>query len=85
VALPFAAIAIFLVSLVVRARAQKVMTGTAAMQNTIGVALTALSPQGKVFVRGEYWNAVSATPITPGTSIRVIGVQGLTLKVDPTS
>jgi membrane-bound serine protease (ClpP class) len=85
VALPFAAIAIFLVSLVVRARAQRVMTGTAAMQNTIGVALTALSPQGKVFVRGEYWNAVSATPITPGTSVRVIGVQGLTLKVDPTS
>jgi membrane-bound serine protease (ClpP class) len=85
VALPFAAIAIFLVSLVVRARAQRVMTGTAAMQNTIGVALTALSPQGKVFVRGEYWNAVSVTPITPGTSVRVIGVQGLTLKVDPTS
>ena len=85
VALPFAAIAIFLVSLVVRARAQKVMTGAAGMQNTIGVALTALSPQGKVFVRGEYWDAISATPIAPGTSIRVIGVHGLTLKVGPIS
>jgi membrane-bound serine protease (ClpP class) len=85
VALPFAAIAIFLVSLVVRARAQKVMTGMAAMENTIGVALTALSPEGKVFIHGEYWNAISATPIAPGTSIRVIGVQGLTLKVDPIS
>jgi membrane-bound serine protease (ClpP class) len=85
VALPFAAIAIFLVSLVVRARAQKVMTGMAAMENTIGVALTALSPEGKVFIHGEYWNAISATPIPPGTSIRVIGVQGLTLKVDPIS
>ena len=61
------------------------MTGAAGMQNTIGVALTALSPQGKVFVRGEYWDAISATPIAPGTSIRVIGVQGLTLKVDPIS
>jgi membrane-bound serine protease (ClpP class) len=85
VALPFAIIAIFLVSLVVRARAQKVMTGMAAMENTIGVALTALSPEGKVFIHGEYWNAISATPIPPGTSIRVIGVQGLTLKVDPIS
>jgi membrane-bound serine protease (ClpP class) len=84
-ALPFAAIAIFLVSLVVRARALEVMTGAAGMQNTIGVALTALSPQGKVFVRGEYWDAISATPIAPGTSIRVIGVQGLTLKVGPIS
>ena len=63
VALPFAAITLFLVSLVVRARAQQVMTGVAAMQNAIGVALTTLSPTGKVLVRGEYWNAVSATPI----------------------
>jgi membrane-bound serine protease (ClpP class) len=85
VALPFAIIAIFLVSLVVRARAQKVMTGMAAMENTIGVALTALSPEGKVFIHGEYWNAISATPIAPGTSIRVIGVHGLTLKVGPIS
>ena len=37
-ALPFAAITLFLVSLVVRARAQDVTTGVAAMQNTIGVA-----------------------------------------------
>ena len=85
VALPFAAIAMFLVSLVVRARAQKVATGLAAMQSAIGVALTALAPRGKVFVHGEYWDAVSATPVAPGTSVRVIGVQGLTLQVEATS
>ena len=85
VALPFAAISLFLVSLVIRARAQKVMTGTAAMQNTIGIALTALSPAGKVLIRGEYWNAVSATPIAPGASVRVVGLNGLTLKVEPIS
>lgn len=84
VALPFAAITLFLVSLVVRARAQKVTTGMDAMQNTTGVALTALSPAGQVLVRGEYWNAVSATPVAPGTAVRVIGMQGLTLKVEPT-
>jgi membrane-bound serine protease (ClpP class) len=83
VALPFAAIAIFLVSLVVRARGQKVTTGTVAMENTIGVALTALSPRGKVFVHGEYWDAVSSTAVSAGSSVRVIGVQGLTLKVEP--
>ena len=85
VALPFAAIAVFLVSLVVRARAQKVMTGITAMQNAAGVALTAISPHGKVLVRGEYWDAVSATPVAPGASIRVIGVHGLTLQVEPAS
>ena len=84
VALPFAAITLFLVSLVVRARSQKVVTGTAAMQNTTGIALTALSPAGQVLVRGEYWNAVSATPVASGASVRVIGIDGLTLKVEPT-
>ena len=85
VALPFAAITLFLVSLVVRARAQKVMTGVGAMQNTIGVAVTPLSPTGQILVRGEYWKAVSTTPIAPGTSVRVIGMLGLTLKLEPTS
>ncbi|MBV8551668.1 MAG: nodulation protein NfeD [Acidobacteriaceae bacterium] len=85
VALPLAAITVFLLSLIVRVRRQKVSTGIAAMQNTIGVALTALSPQGKVLVHGEYWNAISATPVAAGTSIRVIGIDGLTLNVEPTS
>ena len=85
VSLPFAAITLFLVSLVVRSRAQEVMTGMTAMQNTVGVAITALSPAGQVLVRGEYWNAVSTTPVASGVSVRVIGVEGLTLKVEPTS
>jgi membrane-bound serine protease (ClpP class) len=55
------------------------------MQSAIGVALTALAPHGKVFVHGEYWDAVSATPVAQGTSIRVIGIQGLTLQVEATS
>lgn len=85
VALPFAAITVFLVSLVVRARAQKVVTGAVAMQSAIGVALTALAPRGKVFVRGEYWDAVSAIPVAAGTSVRVIGIQDLTLQVEVAS
>ena len=83
VSLPFAAITLFLVSLVVRARAQKVMTGMTAMQNMVGVAITVLSPAGQVLVRGEYWKAVSATPVAPGVSVRVIGVEGLTLRWSP--
>jgi membrane-bound serine protease (ClpP class) len=55
------------------------------MENTIGIALTALSPAGQVLVRGEYWKAVSATPVASGASVRVIGIDGLTLKVEPTS
>ncbi|MBV8833015.1 MAG: nodulation protein NfeD [Acidobacteriaceae bacterium] len=81
-ALPFSLISLFLVSLVVNARKQAVMTGPSAMRNVTGVALTQLSPSGKVLIRGEYWNAVSSSPIPPGTPVRVTEVQGLTLKVE---
>jgi membrane-bound serine protease (ClpP class) len=38
---------------------------------------------GKVFVEGEYWNAVSETPIEPGRPVEIVGIDGLTLKVKP--
>ena len=38
---------------------------------------------GKVFIEGEYWNAVSETPVESGQTVEVIGIEGLTLKVKP--
>jgi membrane-bound serine protease (ClpP class) len=81
--LPFAVITVFLLSLVLRARAAKVATGSAGMVQEIGVAHTALSPEGKVFVHGEFWDAVSTVPVAAGTKVRVIAVDGLRLKVEP--
>ena len=83
VALPFALITMFLVSIVVRARANKVLTGPSSMIHEVGVARTALEPEGKVLVRGEYWDAVSPVPVQPGTRVRVVEVQGITLRVEP--
>ena len=82
-ALPFAAITAFLVSLVVRARRSKVETGVAGMLNEIGIAKTDLTPRGKVFIHGEYWDAVSRIPAAAGAQVRVTGVDGLTLRVEP--
>ena len=48
-----------LLSLVLRARRNKVVTGAEGMLGEIGTAVTPLAPGGKVFVRGEYWDAVS--------------------------
>ena len=59
VAVPFAMITAFLVSLVVRARRCKVVTGIAGMLGEVGTAKTDLTPLGKVYVHGEYWDAVS--------------------------
>ncbi len=84
-ALPFAIITVVLVSLALRARANKVITGTAGMLDSIAVAQTALAPAGKVFIQGEYWDAVSSAPVPPGARVRVTRIEGLTLEVEPIS
>jgi membrane-bound serine protease (ClpP class) len=82
-ALPFALITSFLVTLVVRARARKVATGTAGMIDEVGFAYTSLTPAGKVFVHGELWDAVSSEPVEAGKPVKVVDVRGLTLRVEP--
>lgn len=81
--LPFAAITVFLLRLVWKARALKVSTGAAGMVDEIGVAKTDLTPEGKVFVHGEWWDAVSAAPVREGARVRVLGLDGLKLRVTP--
>ena len=80
--LPFSLITMFLVSLAVRARRNKVVTGVAGMIGETGSAVTDLALEGKVFVHGEYWNAVSRTPVPAGTRIRVTEVENLKLTVE---
>ncbi len=86
-AVPFALITTLLLTLVMRARAGKVITGSAGMIGEAGVVITALAPEGRVRVHGEYWNAVArnGAPVEPGAKIRVIGIQGLQLAVKPDS
>jgi membrane-bound serine protease (ClpP class) len=81
-ALPFSLITAFLLSLVVRARNNKVVTGVEGMIGETGSAVTALAPKGKVFVRGEYWDAEAPEPIVPGEHVRITGVHDLKLTVE---
>ena len=84
VALPFALITAFLLGLVIRARRRKVVTGSAGMVGEIGKAYTDLDPEGRVFIHGEYWDAVADRKVPAGTRVRVVEVNGLQLKVEPT-
>jgi membrane-bound serine protease (ClpP class) len=38
---------------------------------------------GKIFVEGEWWNAVSETPIESGQRVEIVAIEGLKLKVKP--
>jgi len=83
VALPFAAISMLLVSVVLQARRNKVLTGPGGMIGEIGVARTALEPEGQVLVRGEYWDAVASANVAAGARVCVKSVAGLKLYVEP--
>jgi membrane-bound serine protease (ClpP class) len=83
VTIPFALITMFLVTLVVRARANKALMSDGGLLNEIGEARTALAPAGKVFVHGEYWDAISAAPVDAGGEVRVVAVDGMKLRVEP--
>jgi membrane-bound serine protease (ClpP class) len=82
VALPFAAITMFLVSIVVKARRNKVITGSEGMIGETGIARTALEPEGQVLIRGEYWTAIAASPVPAGARVRVRGVADMKLQVE---
>jgi membrane-bound ClpP family serine protease len=45
--------------------------------------VTPLEPEGMVFVRGEYWSALSPTPVPAGAKVRVTAIDQLKLAVEP--
>jgi membrane-bound serine protease (ClpP class) len=83
VSVPIGLIAVFLMTLVLRARSLRVANGSDAMIGEIGVARTLVGPDGKVFVHGELWNASAKTEIAEGARVRVRGVEGLRVMVEP--
>ena len=85
IGLPFALTTLLLTALVVRARRSKVVTGSEGMIGQIGVTAEPLSPGGKVFVHGEYWDALSAAAVPDGVPIKVTGIEQMTLLVEPVS
>jgi membrane-bound serine protease (ClpP class) len=75
---------LFAVTMAVRARRRKVITGNEGLVDLVGTARTALSPSGTVFVAGEHWSATSAAgTIPPGTRVRVVAVDHLRITVRP--
>ena len=84
-ALGLAAFFLFLGRLALKAQQQPRVTGTAALVGQPALVRTTVEPDrpGQVGLRGEIWRAVSSVPLQPGVQVRVVGVSGLTLTVEP--
>jgi len=83
VSVPLGLITAFLMTIALKARRNKVVTGAQGLVGETGVAQSALSPQGKVFVHGELWDAVSSSTLPVGQLVVVRRVDGLILEVAP--
>ena len=67
--------------LVFRSQQSKPTLGIAGLIGEIGEVRGKLSPSGKIFVHGEYWNAQADSEIDVGEKVEVVGHEGMNLKV----
>ena len=83
--LPFGVFAVVLMKLVLRSRKWKTATGKEELigcQGTVTAELKA-GGEGMVRVHGELWRAESSQIVAEGKAVRITGVQGLKLYVEP--
>jgi len=77
-----AAFFLFVIGKGLRAQLLPIKAGA---ETLIGKTVSALTPidsqGGRIFVEGEYWNAVSDAPIAKDETVEIAAVEGLTLKV----
>ncbi len=66
-----------------KAQAAKPRTGDRGLTDEIGIVKQKLDPHGKVFVHGELWFAQASETVEQGERVRVTGVDGLVLEVEP--
>jgi membrane-bound serine protease (ClpP class) len=83
ISIPLGLITAFLMTIAIRARRNKVVTGEQGLVGELGVVRSPMTPNGKVFVRGALWDAVATTNLDVGQQVMVRGVKDLVLHVEP--
>ena len=87
VTLPFAAISVFLMRLVLRSRKWKPAVGAEEMLAERGIATEGLKSgvEGMIRIHGETWRAIATQDVPAGASVQVRRIEGLRLFVEPAS
>ena len=67
----------------IKDRKKKSVCGVSGMLGKVGEVKQWQKNEGKVFVNGELWQAVSEAPLLPGDSVVIQNVEGLRLEVNP--
>jgi membrane-bound serine protease (ClpP class) len=78
-----AAVVIFLLTRVLRVHRTRPITGAEGLVGEVAKVVAAVGAnEGKVFVHGEYWDAVAASPLAAGSRARVTAIEGKRLRVE---
>jgi membrane-bound serine protease (ClpP class) len=81
--LVIAGIFLFILRKLIDARRRPYAAGEESMIGSLGSVREPLNPSGMVFVNGALWQATSTSgPLDAGTQVRVVGVDGLRLRVE---
>ena len=64
-------------------RRYRLRMGPETLVGTNATVVTECTPDGRVRVRGELWNARSSGPARRGETVRIAAIDGLTLEVEP--
>jgi len=73
---------LFVVAAGVRALGRPPATGAEGLVGKTATVRERLGPEGQVMVSGEIWRAVAeGEPLEPGAQVRIVAVDGLTLRV----
>ncbi len=85
VTLPFAALSVFLMKLVLRSRKWKQAAGAEEMLGEQGIATNGLKSgiEGMIRIHGETWRAITDEDVAAGEAVRVRKIEGLKLYVEP--
>jgi len=72
----------FAIYFALKAQRRKVTTGEAGLVGETAEVKQMKNGRGVVFIHGEYWQALGTEDFPDGTKVKIIGVEGMVLKVD---
>lgn len=70
-------------AMLIKARRRRVVSGVEELVGNIGEVLEPFKTEGRIRIHSEDWNARTEAPMQRGQKVRVTGINGLVLKVEP--
>ena len=74
---------VFIVGMAIKARRRPVVSGQEELLGAEAMVIEDFEHNGRVNIHSENWNALCDTPLRKGQLVKVIGIKGLILQVEP--